>query len=283
MKLTNHQYLELLSDYFIYLYNKNSELDLDTALQRRVWKNRREAFPYVVDLFGFNEFPKVVSDEDFKKLNTPKLYRGSKDVEHIANMLCDFEYHHGTGINDGLYVSNDSENALIYTSNELKAINSDRMIMLKLDPSAKICKLSDIIAVSRHLLGYIIGVGKNVLKKENVMPLVMEKFASYNNLQELMEKAEALFDFVSNIKSNQEREIFIYSLKDEHSKLSIYFGFDAMQVTSKNFAVFNRGKFVVPQSEFNRFVENSKFYNKDGTIKRLNVTEQNSEEILQKT
>lgn len=282
MNYTNDQLLKILFDHIIHSYRQTELANFWLQYEEIIKRNRKEVFPFMVELFDLSKFPQVVSDEEFDKIKSENLYRGVRDSEHVANTLCDFNYHYGTGINDGLYASNDKKIAFAYTSKKIPEKTEERVLKFKLDPTTKICRIQDINAASTHML---IAYLDTSLQYDVLVNRSSEKFKDYPNCAQIRQRIEDFVCYASKIKEKRDLNIIYNTFYYEESNLAVYLGFDAMQVTPDNIVIFNREKIMVPQSEFDRFVSKSKGYNSDGTIKRLSgdeSSESNSDKVLQK-
>lgn len=198
---------------------------------------KNKLFNKLIKLSNLNEFPQIVPDKDYENLNDftfsymgmffniSELYRGVRKIDHHKNLLFDTDYHTGIGdVSNGIYLSMRYDTALTYTKN----YSNDCVLKLK-TPSLKVTDdLSLQIALSQIL-------NENCpLNKAN---------------QDLLE----IRNFFENIKDKTAKENFINLFFDDLGLVAILLGYDAIYDHNfPSFALFNRGKICVSETESNR-------------------------------
>ena len=99
-----------------------------------------ELFSKTLKLASYDKFPEIVDDKTYKNLpvssfeylgitiNLPELFRGVRNLDHHANLLCDKQYHYGVGDScSGLHTAIHFDTALQYTNKD-----QSRILKLKL-------------------------------------------------------------------------------------------------------------------------------------------------------
>ena len=214
---------------------------------------RNELFKEMIKISNYTKKPQVVSIEKYRTLpacnfaflgtqiKSDELYRGSKIIEHHANLLCDEKYHVGVGdISNGLYATTSFNTALDYTRREPMP---GLVLKLKI-PEAKI--IDDItlgVDLSRVLDGWLTTVDEH-------QPVL-----------------EDLANFVAEIQDEDEKKLFANLFFDDLGLVAILLGYDALYDHKfPSFALFNREKICVSTNEYNRIC-NASAYHKDFMIK----------------
>ncbi len=241
-KYINAEYIGRVLDFAEKLNNGKPT----TAVDRFSYR----AFAYAVQLYGYNGFPQVVPDQKFDAVPSTTLYRGVKDTEHNANLLCDYDYHYGFGTwGDGIYSITERPIAFHYTKKSpLSAENTEseeelnqRIMTFKVDPRTKFVNLNKIFQQVR-----LAGPARLLC-----LPEVRELFKFSHTLSK--ERENLLNQLLTSNISLAALFIGYEGLK--------YFG-DADEETD---VLLNRGKMIVSESEFRRVCALSRKY-KDGTI-----------------
>lgn len=267
LNISENERLELLFDFFYAL--KKHKIEVENSSKEYV---NEEYFlmAYMIELFGFNKFPEVVSDDEYKKIRTKNLYRGGKDNEFNANLLADFDYHYGCGCDcNGIYSS--TERAI---ANEYANRIESNIITFKFNG-----RLIDFATLSSYA-NFLIGNLDEVYKLENVE--VRQKIITLKNFMHTIRTSPKY----SNYSYYYEKYGFKHKIKDEFlldislnkSLLAIYLGYDAFISTAYstvpgivtngkpiNVIILNRASMKISQSEFNRICNSSQKY-KGGVI-----------------
>ena len=199
--------------------------------------NKRDIFCfYLIDYFGKNNPPKIVSSDDFSKIPSEVLYHGFVKYDHAANFIWDHTYHYGEGIRGcGFYTTTDYDEALDYTF----SCKSPLPFKIKSD---SVVKLEELDFIKLALLSNTESEAiKNVLGEE--------KFKKYN----------ALIDFVNQ---KIDGKYFLGYFTSNTSSLAAYLGFDAIieeykSKPCKHVIVLNRGALVVRDKDFESFMQNA--------------------------
>ncbi len=223
---------------------------------------RYRFFSYLVDALGFNALPNVVSDIQFSRVPTRTLYRGTPDINNHANLLVDFDYHKGCGVQgSGLYASDSYWHANEY-ANEIK----DFVLKFKLCPSTKVIHFNKMHQIECALLGDFETQSGYAIDDQGIR-------AGINDTA--IKNYKTLVDFCRAHKNDMGFEKFILGNFDNFdSNIALFLGYDAF--VAGNFVVLNRGKIIVSESEFNRITSMSKNY-KGGVI---NFEEKQDNEFL---
>ncbi len=212
---------------------------------------------YMIDLYHYNMLPKVIADDEFDNLSSKSIYRGVKNINYHANILCDYNYFRANQlIGCGIYFSKHFDCAKKYTKTDDKEQNEDNIMSVKLN-SEKIINISKLLSYKAYLQGIYFG---KIPEKDR-------------------EKLDFLINFINNIKNNKYRILFkkMFTDFDDYSKIAIYLGYDIVTDNSIGnlctkddkdsdiFIVLNRGKILVSKSEFDRICNASTFY-KNGVV-----------------
>lgn len=235
MKLSDEKKLDLL---FKYSLSMRDSLPKDIHNKFNTYK----IFTYFVNLCKANRFPQVLSDDDFDELKTPIEYRGAREIDHHANLLCDYDYHYGYGIyGSGTYITDDLFRARKYAYN-----NATNVMVFKF--IGKVLDKKHIRTYEKFLFNLI---------DEKPQDVIIED-------AEDKRKLEIIANYYYHIKSNKDKEFFKYLiiLKD-YSIIPLFLGYDA--IDNNCLIILNREKIVISQSEFDRITSASKNY-KGGII-----------------
>lgn len=200
-------------------------------------------FKYIADLYEFGDFPTVVEDKPYSRLERPEYFRSASSFDHLANTLVDFDRHYGWGsFSNGLYFDYRKEHAARY---HMPSKNQEPIVM-------------------KVKLGTSNIVNALWLKKAFVEAL------ETNNLPKLIEnKMRTLIQFLISISNDEvfDGELFVDMLLLDPSKLAIILNIDALKLKGEwhpsSIIILNRGKIVISKSEFNRICENSNLYKTD--------------------
>ncbi len=192
-------------------------------------------FTYAVNLYGFSAFPKVVSDEEFEKVNSPIQYRGATDAEFNANLLCDYDYHYGKGyFGYGIYSdpNRDTAHGYAHHVHDREKVIDSRIMKFKLEEDTR---------------------------------LYTDAFAEFNPSSIIDKINHPDIMYVRHLMKSvrpKEMRYFVDKLISD-STLALLLGYDGVHHTY--YQTFNRGRMVVSESEFRRVCSLSRKY-KDGTI-----------------
>ncbi len=205
----------------------------------------------IVDAFGFNKLPQIVSAKDYKSLNKIELYHGYRFYNHGVIYLKDKDVFDYGWIPSGFYVS---ANKLFSYYNTAKSgdefkDSAKRILALKLNTD-KICHFS-----------YI----KEIRDKIHA--------GNFDNFPEKdREKIWELINFVLTIEDEKERINFVECIMENYSNLAIILGYDAMyggfagydeddELHPEEIEVFNRGIVTVKQSKYDWFCQKAEVEN----------------------
>lgn len=246
--MTITQKLEILFNEMTKLYgeaetsiNNNSILNdskIDSYKLKTIKnKIKIQLFNKLVKISDLNQFPKIIEDANYDNLNgfmfsymgvvvcANELYRGVRNINHHANLLFDADYHTGIGdISNGLYSSIRYDTALTYSKN----YNKDYVLKFK----TPYLKVIDDLELQ--------------IKLSNILNLNHQFGENENKLLEIR-------TFFEKITNKNDRENFEELLFDDLGILAILLGYDAVYDHNfPSFALFNRGKIYVSESESER-------------------------------
>ena len=234
-KYINKEKLDLVVDYALTLRKSNK---VDYTELDEIGKH---VFDFMIELYGYNGFPNVVNDKAFSIHPSPLLYRGVKDIEDHAKLLCDFNYHYGYGVSfrsNGIYSSTAESEAKEYTSGNGKLRNKDRIMKFKLEKNALIDKSYRI----------------------------QNSFYDWQDVKLKGLKRPGMKELISYVSNLGEHKNYIKSLLlEDPGKIAIILGFDAIY-SLDGYVILNRSKLVISESEYKRIISQSKYYNLNGTI-----------------
>lgn len=233
---------EILYNYFLYLKEKNVMPGLD--LMRNGKGINKRLYYLVIDYKNKNQMPIIVSDTEYKNLDTIELYHGFKNYNHSANILWDSLYHYGEGVwCSGMYATDTLEEAYAYTRDNGKA-NAERILDFKI-ASSNIASYS----LVKSLCNYVLNDGLND-KFKKPTELTYEQSLKLDNLMKFIKKVD-----------NPE---FRVALTADRATIPAWLGFDAivkpgdMKKGTINYILLDRGKMVVSESMFRWHMENAK-------------------------
>ncbi len=219
-------------------------------------------FEYAIHLYDYDDLPKVLSHDDYEKLQNKKLitnggdwsefksklknmdgeyFRGTRRIVNHARMLCDYDYHTGMGlVANGLYATNDFDEAVHYVADKPELSHS-RVLRFKL--------ATDKI-VDDEL---IMMIQDQFLDGELILPSFDENATR---------KLYAFKIFMKNL-STEELSIFKRLFYNDASLFAIYLGYDCLSMSNgDNITILNRGTIAVEKSEFDRICQSTKTYNR---------------------
>lgn len=203
-----------------------------------------QAFTQMIKAVGYTTLPEIVSNEKYAKLSAfhfdylgmhlkgSELFRGVRDIDHHANLLCDEEYHTGVGdACNGLFASNMYEKADLYSSKNSKC---DCVLRFK----APEMKIIDDDTLKVDITRVFNGEDPSIKSHKQIL--------------------EELKNFTLSLKSPSHQEALFYMLLNDPSILAMILGYDA--IYDRNFpafAILNRGKIVVSEKEYERICKES--------------------------
>lgn len=257
--LSDFEKLQLVHEYIKYLIadellpiNKN-ELKIAFSTFKYDKTDADIIYKYIVDLYGYNGFPQIVTDTYYKRLQKPEIFRSADTFDHLANTLVDFDMHYGWGF---------AANGLYFDSNKLRAAEYHANL-----PKADWANNEE---KKNEVLSRVLKVKLNSYKIINIQYIKSELKKSINGKlttnEIFREKMETLTSFLSTITYDKifDEKLFIHMLLNDPAKLCVILGIDALNVKNEfhpiSTVVLNRAKLTVSKSEFNRICENSNFY-----------------------
>lgn len=205
---------------------------------------RIQTFSRLIKFVQYTNLPQIVSNEKYEKLDAvnfkylgtniqiKELYRGVREINHHANLLCDEEYHSGIGdACNGLFSSRNYEEANLYSSK-----NSKYNCVLRF-------KVPEIKIIDDTTL------------KTDVSQIFENKEPSIEGHKQILEEIKG---FTLSIPEQKYQSAFFYSILNDPSIIAILLGYDA--IYEHNFpaiAILNRGKIVVSEKEYERICNDS--------------------------
>lgn len=243
----------------IYAYYKDIETvqPIEEYRKRLKWPLRYtnmityRFFSYLIDAFGYNALPTVLSHKDFLSVPTRMLYRGSPDINNHANLLVDYDYHKGCGVQgSGLYATDGYWHANQYADENKKCV-----MAFKLRPDTSIIDNTRMRKLEYAML--------SDYKKNSGYEVDDEDLRN-----EVNETATANYKtFVDFCRAHRDDKGFdkfmCENFNSFDANIALFLGYDAY--ISGNLIILNRGKIIVSAGEFKRITDESKNY-KDGVI-----------------
>lgn len=242
MNLSLKQKIHLFADYAMGLSKKDySELEVK-IYNRFHTAVEYKAFAFAVNLSDFNGFPRIVGNAEYKELPQQQVYRGVESPDHVAQLLVDWDYHHGDGFRfSGLYCSADEHVVRRDYTNEEKLEN---MLRFKISDDAKAITSRELASLTDALMSG---------NKEGQPKELVEIIDAFNELDD------------------EKRFVAKCIIGNAPSILAVFLGYDVIAISrpklavQNNFAILNRDKIIVSQREFNRVCKASKLY-EDGRV-----------------
>ena len=205
---------------------------------------RIQTFAQMVKFVGYNNLPQIVSNEKYSKLygyhfnylgmhfKGNELYRGVRDINHHANLLCDEEYHTGAGdACNGLFSSESYEKATLYSSRNSKY---NCVLRFKAPEMSIIDDATLKVDISRVFDG---------------------KEPSVESHKQILEEIKR---FALAINDEKYQSAFFYTLLNDPSIIAMLLGYDAIYDHHfPAFAILNREKIVVCEKEYERICKDS--------------------------
>ncbi len=252
------QKLMLIESYMKYLFEECSSESYFDALSTVGSK----LFDFMIDFFEYNHLPQVVSKKEYENLKNKRLveysddtisieefsgeyYRGSQKLIYLANTMCDYDYHHGIGVNsNGLYASIKYGEAKGYSYQFNTSIEDEPVARFKL-ATDKFANEIDIFHLAVQIFSNRTPISLPNKEKE-IKAVVLNQF--FNSLPE---------EDQINFKNLFEKDF---------SLLAIYLGYDCISNNlGKIVCILNREKIVFEEQEFYRICNQTKVY-KNGLV-----------------
>lgn len=244
-------------------------------------KESDKTFGYLIDLFEFNGYPKIAPENAFEKIQEKTLYRGVQNKDFIANILCDFNYHYGTGFLNGIYSSENLQTAQYYAFTRNQVTHQkiyDPSLVLKFkfvnaftcsdefvaEIFTELVNDEEIYSWLYHKKAYEFNNEFEKIKNNKYITDMLN--SNEPNIHEIGKRISKIKKSLLSLKSAQKISNIMEIFDHDISKLAVLLGIDGLTDINNSVIVLNRSKMVVPHSELVRFVENSKKYNFDGTI-----------------
>ncbi len=228
----------------------------------QLFKIDEDLFDFMIDLYGYNSLPTVLNKEDYEKLKNNRLaiysnkenvlvefdeeyYRGSPKLIYHANVMCDYDYFHGTGVNsNGLYAAPKFIEAKQYANTLSYSKEEEPIIRFKIN-TKKIIEDWEIFKLLNSVFSYI------------TMPILSNKQTEARLL--------ALNYFADSL-SPADKHNFIELFKSDFGLLATYLDYDCISFSvGQAICILNRGIMNFEQNEFDRVCNQTKIY-KDGQI-----------------
>lgn len=206
-----------------------------------------EFYRYVIDYYGFNGFPVVISDEKYKEFDSPELFHGYTKMSHPASYLSHFKYHYGQGYISGFYSTNSFQNAKKYTvEDEVSLVprSKQRVMKLKINPE-NVIGLGELRQLSKLIDRTLDCSDSEVFKRyhEYVYKIKLLRNFAYEKVQteRCLENAKGFLELFKN-----------------YSTLAVCLGIDTIIYKANNrltyFIENDRSRVVVSESEAKRFM-----------------------------
>lgn len=208
----------------------------------QIYAPSHKTFEEIVDLFGFNSKPKIVSEKEYNKNKSAEIYRGVTDYDYTANLLCDDSYNHGTGYINGIFATEFKDAAEFYTVPPESAGHPQPEKVLSLKLSSK----NGIFAIDLHTICEGLRFGR---------------FSDTDD--DVKQKLGLIYNFGLSISDPKLKDRFFMTLENDASKLAILLGYDFIRDTKdylNHTIILNRSIIEVSVPEFNRFCEKSEKY-----------------------
>ena len=188
---------------------------------------RYAVYIYAIHRLGYTSLPQVVSNANFKRIKTKRMFRGINNIKYHNDVLSGEDFHYGYGnYGYGLYFAHDRGEALAFAgyakSNVLKAHFAEDTALADWD----------------HIMGISYAF---IYKNENL----------------LNERSLELYHEIAKIENEQDREFIYKMFEKDLSLLALALGYDGMFTDQDDHmhlitTLFNRSKLVVSESEYER-------------------------------
>ena len=213
-------------------------------------KIRNEMFSFIVELFEFDNHPKIVNTDEYKNLScynvdfendfdNSEFYTASKDYHNNYTLLYSRKYYKGINtFSNGIYASTNKDDTInyakkvknesLYFKNDIilpeENKNFDYFILPFKLPNAKIIKDTDLLYILTNIF-------------------YDNKVTNKNNPFE-----KQLLNFVNKIKDSELKFKLAFLFENDIGKLGILLGYDAVYITRDSetyIQVLNRLKMTV--------------------------------------
>ncbi len=252
MELTDEKRLKLLFHYAInpkssMLIIRNLEQRRDIDAEDVHFADAKLLVQYMIDLYDYNRFPRIVKTKEYNRINSPIIYRGVKNPAYALNLVNDFNYHYGSGCGvDGMYFADKSRTTSSF---------GKFMFQAKLSPDTKVADR---------------GYRKLIEAYYNHKEYDWEDDSNLSH-EKFRRKMEILIKFCNSLENDKQRKLFMELFMYNNEVAWIYLGFDAYKNSYNDRVVFNRGKLILSEAEARRIDRASAEYLKTDNSS-LNLT-----------
>lgn len=201
---------------------------------------------FLIDYSGYNGFPTVVADKEFKKLDGTSWYHGFGRSEHGRSFLDSFSYHYGAGKHlDGFYLTDIITEAYKYVQDKLMEANEKFYY-------------SDIsLKEQKELTAEFKMLDANGIREEKLEEIIKK----FNKFEEssvdddgIRQKLAQIRKFIEMHSGEVGLNLFIdYLMGLNKSALAVYLGYDFVRDEVGYTVMLNRSKLAVKQSDFDKF------------------------------
>ncbi len=209
---------------------------------RKLTPEQNYLYWYTVNRLGYCKPPVIMKDKAFAsvKRSLPigvvarkgKIFRGQSQIAYLEDMLTEQDYNLGIGIfGSGLYFDSSKDIASNYAN-----FHDDQVMTAKLDPTIRIIKYSDLSSIYNCYRNYYPG--------------------SKDYSPEVDRLARQLYEAVNNMPSKAKE--LQNNLIQNPSLLAMLFGYEATFLEPDTLIIFNRGKILVSEKEYNRILAGAK-------------------------
>ena len=250
-KVTQEQKdLSIIYSYFCKLVREHTYLNFEHDEQGNTNNISDALYHFLIDYYGFNSFPRILTDKEYEDIEEKEVYHGFKDFEFGANLLTHFNYHYGHGYINGLYFADSEDIAFRYTRIEdTNRKDIDRVLAVKI-------------------------VSPNCMTVKNLQEIVISppSMLPDNTPKKIQYKVQELYKFLYELEN---RGIDSGAFRDYMLRLanfSVYLGIDYLYEEEYHHnIVHNRGIITTTEEEFDKFCSNSKHYT-DGVFDFYNTS-----------
>lgn len=230
--------LDMMVDFAMKLRTRQAQPNYSKRVHKILVKSdiNHRLYCYMVDLMGYSSFMQIASGT-----HSTRVFRGDKSPNNLAQLVCDFDYHYGSGaFGNGIYLTTNKDRALDYTPKN----NESHILTLSLSNDISLIGEQKLIDLYLELLFF---------KKKTTHEL------------------QPLVDYIYSLDRSVQRTFLRFLLTD-YSKIALVLGYDGIVInpsdnmlSDKNYCIFNRGKLQITENELSRICNLSKNYH-GGTI-----------------
>lgn len=246
-------YKDISADEFVggYCYDDGKDKNSETIFRIFNGNAHYDLFTnFLMDFYQKNGFMKIISDEEFDKLDGILVFRGEHQYEYTKTLINSPTYHYGSGsYGEGIYTTNDIKRAHMFSHGGRDDMSY--VCSYLIDKNAKVLDYGDLVKIYFYL-------DKNV-RKTKLKDKIKLAYKDRHDIQspeldkETMQRLDNLIAFLNKKGDNNFKKKFT---RFDTNAIAVYLGFDVIERREDSFTndyiVLNRGMLCISESEKER-------------------------------